>query len=157
MSQQGTRAFYQITETLKTQLLEDVNVNTVTFGNISDIDLSKQTMFPLSHIVVNTATFSPNIVNFNITILSMDIVNQSKDDVIDVFRGNNNEQDILNTQLAVQNRFISELRRGDLYTDKYQIEGAISTEPFTDRFEHLVAGWAVTFDITTFNDISVCN
>ena len=56
-----------------------------------------------------------------------------------------------------ENRFISELRRGDLYTDKYQIEGAISTEPFTDRFEHLVAGWAVTFDITTFNDISVCN
>ena len=60
-------------------------------------------------------------------------------------------------KLAVQNRFISELRRGDLYTDKYQIEGTISTEPFTDRFEHLVAGWAVTFDITTFNDISVCD
>ena len=30
MSQQGTRAFYQITQTIKNQLLEDVNVNTVT-------------------------------------------------------------------------------------------------------------------------------
>jgi hypothetical protein len=30
MSQQGIRGFYQITETIETQLLADVNVNTVT-------------------------------------------------------------------------------------------------------------------------------
>ncbi len=157
MSQQGTRAFYQVIETLKTQLLEDPNVNTVTFGNITDIDLSKQTMFPLSHIVINGATFSDNIVSFSVTLLSMDIVDQSKTPVTDIFRGNDNEQDILNTQLAVQNRFISELKRGDLFTDKYQVDGSVSCDPFTDRFEHLVAGWAASFNITTINDISICN
>jgi|TARA_R110000803_G_scaffold172986_1_gene235726 hypothetical protein len=157
MSQQGTRAFYQITETIKTQLLEDVNVNTVTFGNITDIDLSKQTMFPLSHIVVNNVSLDSKVVSFNVTVLSMDIVNQSKDEVVDVFRGNNNEQDILNSQLEVQNRLVSELKRGDLFTDQYQLQGTPSTEPFTDRFEHLVAGWALTFDIITANDISVCD
>lgn len=157
MSQQGTRAFYQIIETIKTQLLEDPNVNTVTFGNMSDIDLSKQTIFPLSHIVIEGATFSDNIVGFNITLLSMDIVNVSKEETVDIFRGNNNEQDILNTQLAVQNRCISELKRGDLFTDKYQLTGTVTCDPFTDRFEHLVAGWAATFSIETPNDISVCN
>ena len=50
MSQQGSRAFYQATETIKTQLLADVNVNTVTTGDISDVDLQKQTIFPLSQI-----------------------------------------------------------------------------------------------------------
>ena len=85
MSQQGTRAFYQITETIKNQLLEDVNVNTVTFGNITDIDLSKQTMFPLSHIVVNNVSFPNNTVSFNISVLSMDIVDQSKEREIDIF------------------------------------------------------------------------
>lgn len=45
MSQQGIRGFYQITETIETQLLADVNVNTVTTGDIFDIDLSKQIIF----------------------------------------------------------------------------------------------------------------
>lgn len=157
MSQQGTRAFYQITETIKNQLLEDVNVNTVTFGNITDIDLSKQTMFPLSHIVVNNVSFPDNTISFNISILSMDIVDQSKAEVVDVFTGNNNEQDILNTQLAVQNRLMLELKRGDLFTSQYQLNGVANCEPFTDRFEHLMAGWALTFDIIISNDISICD
>jgi hypothetical protein len=157
MSQQGTRAFYQITQTIKNQLLEDINVNTVTFGNITDIDLSKQTMFPLSHIIVNNVSFPNNTVSFNISILSMDIVNQSKEETTDIFIGNDNEQDILNTQLAVQNRLMIELKRGDLFTNQYQLEGVASCEPFTDRFEHLVAGWALTFEIVTSNDISICD
>jgi len=56
MSQTGIRGFYQLTETIKTQLLSDVNVNTVTTGDIFDIDLSKQSIFPLSHIVINSIT-----------------------------------------------------------------------------------------------------
>jgi hypothetical protein len=53
---QGIRGFYQLTETIKEQLLNDVNVNTVTTGDITEIDLSKQTIFPLSHIIVNNVT-----------------------------------------------------------------------------------------------------
>tara|TARA_X000001388_G_C2225215_1_gene120863 strand:- start:1108 stop:1581 length:474 start_codon:yes stop_codon:yes gene_type:complete len=157
MSQQGTRAFYQITETIKNQLLADVSVNTVTFGNITDIDLSKQTMFPLSHIIVNNVSFPDNTVSFNISILSMDIVDISKDETVDIFIGNNNEHDILNTQLEVQNRLMHEIKRGSLFSSKYQLEGVANCEPFTDRFEHQVAGWAMTFDLVTFNDISICD
>ena len=87
----------------------------------------------------------------------MDIVDMSKSETIDIFRGNNNEQDILNTQLAVQNRLAQELKRGDLFTSQYQLQGDPNCEPFTDRFEHQVAGWAMTFDLITFNDISVCD
>jgi len=157
MSQQGTRAFYQITEQIKTQLLADVNCNTVTFGNITDIDLSKQTIFPLSHIMVNNVSFPNNTINFNLTVMSMDIVDVSKDETTDIFRGNNNLQDVLNTQLEVQNRLIHELKRGDLFTSMYQVLGEPSTEVFTDRFENEIAGWAVTFDIITNNDISICD
>jgi len=45
MSQQGSRAFYQATETIKSQLLTDKNVNTVTTGDISDVDLQKANYF----------------------------------------------------------------------------------------------------------------
>ena len=51
---QGVRGYYQITDTLKTNLLLDENVNTVTTGDIFDVDLSKQTIFPLAHIVINS-------------------------------------------------------------------------------------------------------
>ena len=40
------KGFYQVTQVIKDQLLADVNVNTVTFGDITRIDLSKHTMFP---------------------------------------------------------------------------------------------------------------
>jgi hypothetical protein len=53
---QGIRGFYQLTEKIKEQLLNDVNCNTVTTGDITEIDLSKQTIFPLSHIIVNNVT-----------------------------------------------------------------------------------------------------
>ena len=51
MSNQGIRGFYQLTDTIKTNLLLDSNVNTVTTGDITEIDLSKQTIFPLAHII----------------------------------------------------------------------------------------------------------
>jgi hypothetical protein len=43
MSNQGIRGFYQLTETIKDNLLNDANVNTVTTGDITRLDLSKQT------------------------------------------------------------------------------------------------------------------
>ena len=49
------KGFYAITQTIKDQLLSDVDVNTVTTGDITRIDLGKQSMFPLSHIIVNNA------------------------------------------------------------------------------------------------------
>ena len=98
---QGVRGYYQITDTLKTNLLADENVNTVTTGDIFDVDLSKQTIFPLAHIVINSVSIQEQVLLFNVTVMAMDVVDQSKDEVTDIFRGNNNEQDILNTQLAL--------------------------------------------------------
>ena len=79
---QGIRGFYQLTETIKDQLLNDVNTNTVTTGDITEIDLSKQTIFPLAHIIVNNVTTQEQVLLFNITVMAMDIVNQSKENNI---------------------------------------------------------------------------
>ena len=151
------KGFYNVTQQLKTALAAEPFCNTVSFGNIDDIDLKKQTIFPLSHIIVNNATIGTNTILFNISILSMDIVDISKDEVTDVFVGNDNEQDVLNTQLALQSRVLTQLQRGELYTSLYQIEGDISCEPFVDRFENKLAGWAATFDVLVQNDMTVCS
>ena len=150
------KGFYQVTETIKNQLLADVNVNTVTTGDITRIDLSKQTMFPLSHLIVNNVGNEDNILRFSLSVLAMDVVNISKEEVVDIFIGNNNEQDILNTQLAVLNKLVQVLRGGTLHTDLYQLDGSPSFEPFYDRFENEMAGWALSFDVIIPNDISIC-
>jgi len=150
------KGFYQVTETIKNQLLADVNVNTVTTGDITRVDLSKQTIFPLSHLIVNSVTNEDNVLRFNLSVLSMDIVDISKEAVVDIFRGNNNEQDVLNTQLAVLNKLVQVLRGGTLFQDLYQLDGSPSFEPFYDRFENEMAGWALTFDVIINNDITIC-
>lgn len=157
MSNRGVRAFYLLTDKLKDSLIGDENVNTVTTGDITDIDLSKQTIFPLSHIIVNTATFQSNIWIMNVSVLCMDIVDQSKIETTDLFVGNNNEQDILNTQLAVLNNLLQGLSRGTIYDDLYQLQGSPVCEPFYDRFEHQLTGWSCTFDMALKNDIDICS
>ena len=156
MSNQGVRGFYQLTETIKTQLLLDINVNTVTTGDISDINLNKQDIFPLSHIIVNNVVVNEQTLDFNISILSSDIVNQSKLETVDIFTGNNDVQNILNTQLAVLNKVIQKLRMGNLHTDMYQLDGSPSLDPFYDRFENQLAGWTATMNIKIYNDIYIC-
>ena len=148
--------FYRVLDTIKDTLQADTNCNTVTYGDITQIDLSKQTIFPLSHIIVNSVTSGENIMTFNLSILAMDIVDVNKDEVTDIFVGNDNEQDVLNTQLTVLNKVIQKLRIGSLYSDKYQVQGDVSLEPFRDRFENQIAGWTATMDIIIENDVNVC-
>jgi hypothetical protein len=152
----GIRGFYLLTDLIKEQLLSDEDVNTVTFGDITEVDLYKQSIFPLSHLVVNSVTSAENTLSFNISILSMDIVDQSKEETTDRFVGNNNEQDVFNTQLTVLNKLIQRLRIGTLYRDLYQVVGDVTLEPFKDRFENELAGWTATFDVMIQNDIDIC-
>ena len=156
MSQQGVRGFYQLTSTIEQQLLADVNTNTVSIGDISKVNLNKQDIFPLAHMIVNNVTVEENVLRFNISILACDIVDQSKEETTDRFTGNDNEQDILNTQLAVLNRLIQRLRMGSLHTDMYQLDGNPSLTPFMDRFENNLAGWSADMDILIYNDIYIC-
>jgi len=156
MSQTGIRGFYLLTETIKDQLLGDVNVNTVTTGDIYDIDLAKQSIFPLSHIIINNVTTQEQVLTFNISVLAMDIVDESKEATTDIFRGNNNEQDVLNTQLAVLNKLVMVLRKGTLYNDQYQLDGDATLEPFYERFDNRLAGWSATFNVFVKNDIDIC-
>ena len=156
MSNQGVRGFYRLTQAIKDELLKDKNVNTVTTGDITDVNLNKQDMFPLSHIIINSVIDEEQVLRFNISILACDIVNQSKLLTVDRFTGNNDVQDILNTQLGVLNRLTQRLRKGTLYTEMYQLDGSPSLQPFYDRFENQLAGWTITMDVMIYNDIYIC-
>ena len=152
----GAFAYYDVLEKLKNNLLSDVNINTVTEGDITQVNLNKQDIFPLSHIMVNSVAENGQIMTFNVSVMAMDIVDVSKAETLDIFRGNDNEQDVLNTQLAVLNKFLQQLRKGNLHFDGYHLESSVNLEPFRDRFENQVAGWVATFSLVVMNNIDVC-
>lgn len=147
--------YYDILEDLRAELIASPFVNTVTEGSLFDVDLNKQTIFPLSHITVNNVIIEERTLTFNMSVIAMDIVDISKSQTTDVFRGNDNEQDVLHTQLAVCQRLAASLLRGTL-ADKYEIIGTPNCEPFTERFENLLAGWTMTVDIVVANEMSIC-
>ena len=90
--------YYNLLNALKVHLTADPIVNTVTQGDIFKVDLNKQTIFPLAHIIVNSVTFEDNIQRVNVSVLCMDVVDISKQATTDIFEGNDNELDVLHTQ-----------------------------------------------------------
>jgi hypothetical protein len=148
--------YYDLLYGLKTHFDSDAIVNTITQGDIFQVDLSKQTIFPLTHIMVNSSTLSDNTITFNVSILAMDIVDVSTSEVTDLFEENSNELDVLNTQHAVLNRAFQQMLHGTLWDSKYVIEGEPTCEPFTERFENLLAGWTMTFDVVVPNEMTIC-
>ena len=148
--------YYDITTTLRTELENDPLINKVSKGGLDDIANWKKQEYALAHLIVNNCTPDQSSLVYNVSIICMDIVDVSKDETTDKFIGNDNEDDVLNSMLTVLVRFYERLRRGDLFSDLYQIGSSVTIEPFTDRFEDKVAGWTITLDIIVPNGVSIC-
>jgi len=149
--------FYDILDKIKERLRANPNVFSVTYGDITKVDLDKTTIFPLSHLNISNATIKEHTISFTLQLLCVDIVDYNKNvSPDDEFYGNDNMQDILNTQLQVVNDVVSQLRRGTLFTNELQVVEDVSVQPFMDRFENELAGWGADILIEMPNDISIC-
>jgi hypothetical protein len=113
--------YYKITEVLRDEILKDGIINNVSQGDIFNVDINKPTIFPLGHIVINTATQSEsgNTNIFNVSVLLMDVCDINKAEPYDLFYDNDNEADIFNSQFENANRLLMSLRRGNLYDMGY--------------------------------------
>lgn len=154
---QGARSYIDVIEILRDTALSNKNINTFTVGDISEVDLNKQTIFPLAHTIVNTAQFSSTIITYNITVLFMDIVHSDSTENEPTIYSTDNENYVLNTMLNAGNHITDVFNSGDLNDGNTRImRETVVAEPFKDRFENLVAGWAFTFQVETRNNINRC-
>jgi hypothetical protein len=138
--------YYQILETIASQLKADMFCKTVTSGSIFNIALNKQDIYPISHIVVNSFREEGTAFAYNLSVISMDLVNDD----------DSNEQDVIHTQSMVGIRLVELLKRGNLFDNKFQLLGGANYEFFRDRFEDKVAGCTATFDVLIPNDMTIC-
>lgn len=142
------RQVYTVIEKLNDKLKENGITNTVTFGDILEVDLDKTTIYPLSHISMGDVVFSDRIITATIQLFCLDVVDKSNEATDEaLIYGDDNLQDVLNTQLQVVNDIQQELRRGGLFTDQMQLTTDITASPFLDNFENQLAGWAATIEI----------
>jgi len=147
--------YFKVIDDIKAAVVAEPFINTVTQGDITDIDLNKITLFPLCHIQVSNATVQPNVITIQFNILLMDIVDHSKNDSSDDIRGNNNEMDVLNNQLNIASRLEALVRRHSNW-ETYELGSSFSCEPFSERFDNNLAGWSVDFTITIQNGMTNC-
>lgn len=147
------RQVYTVIEKMKNKIKDNGITNTVTFGDILEVDLDKTTIYPLSHISIGDVIFNTGIATVTLQVFCLDIVDKTNDLTDeDLIFGNDNLQDVLNTQLSVVNDLQQELRRGSLFTDLLQITTEVTASPFLDNFENQLAGWSVTFNIEMANN-----
>lgn len=154
------KEYYNLIDNIYTYLSGNNNINTVTYGDIFDVDLAKQTIFPLAHIIINDVTFSDHFMTFSMNVICMDVVDETKEDKQqrNSIYGSDNKQDILNSMLSVVNGLQSSLRRGGMNDNNYEINDSPTATQFEDRFENLLAGWSLTLNVEIpNNDMALIN
>ena len=142
-------------DTLKQLGTNHYQIKTVTTGDIFEIDLEKNTLYPLMHINPINAVAQNNQMTLSFQVFVMDIV----------FPDESNEQEVLSDCLSICNDLIGTLKNGEsLYLSNasqgespaYFTEGDVTIEPFTERFDNSVSGWVFTLPIIIENDYNTC-
>ena len=149
--------FLNITEKIKDALLAEDFTNTVTYGDLFEVDLNKKTIFPLAHFNIDNITFNGATNTYNINILFIEIEDVNKEDSNDLMRGHTNLHFLYSEQLHQCNKIVEQAFRGDLWDNQIQlIEGSANAQPFKERFENLLCGWALSFQILVPSNVSIC-
>ena len=147
---------YDIIDALKQQGEASPFINTVTVGDITQVDLDKQSIFPLFHITLDTAEVSDNMVEFNVKLLVADLVDYSTSDDNDSSYENEHTEHILNTQLQSIIGIVTGFTKGAQRDLGLQVDDNYTCTPFVDRFENVLAGWESEITIKTPNTFSNC-
>ena len=148
---------YNILEEVENHFRNEVNINSVKFGVFNETDLKKQTLFPLCQFNISEVTYVGRTVDFTLSMMVLDEVDESKD-YDGSFAGATNLQDVLNTQAMVINKLVESLRgtRGKLSEQQFVLNNDPQAEYLYEEFENKLAGWGVNIEISTPNDITIC-
>jgi hypothetical protein len=147
-------------------------IETVSVGDIYEIDMSKDTLFPLMHInPVNVTTGESELI-YNFQIFLADLVSEKDnwqtyqaEQLTKLLDFKNNEQEVYNQQLAIAVDIISMLRHStqqslagvnDINQAIYYTQDQFTIEPFSERFDNLLCGYVFNIGVKVMNDFSSC-
>ncbi len=147
---------FNVLDTLKAEAEALEFINTVTIGDASQVDLDRDTTFPLCHIQLENSTIDTNSVEFTIKIACIDVVDHTKEDNSDSNYQNKHIDYILNTQHNSIGTLITQFMRGSLRDQQLQVDEAFSCTPIYEEYENILVGWEGDLVIKTQNKFSIC-
>ena len=167
------KTYLNLVNTLRTLGTNHHFIKTTTVGDIYDVDLSKETIFPLLHINPVSVKTGYSQLTYNFQIFVCDLVSEKKDWEEENFVPNysvtsknlTNEIDVYNDTLQTCLDIVSIFRNSkwqaaqttDINAPEYFTEGEFSFEPFTERFDNLLTGWVFQMNVVVHNDFSSCD
>lgn len=149
------KTYNNVIDTLKCVGENHYQIQAVTSGDIWEIDLDKNTLFPLLHINTINVEASKSQLQFNFQLVVADLVEPNEA----------NEQEVLSDTLSILLDVVSIFRRGEsLYhyntthgeEARYWTADDFSFEPFTERFDNALSGWVVNIPIVVEYPYDTC-
>ena len=150
----NNKTYNNVINTLKNLGNTHFQISTTTVGDIFDIDLEKNTNYPLMHLnPVNVQTRRTELV-YNFQVFIMDLVEPDA----------SNEQEVYSDVLQICIDIISILSNSefqaqlslDINAPVYFAEGDFTLEPFKERFDQSVTGWVFNLGVTVQNSFQSC-
>ena len=142
---------YDIIDKLKETGEALPSIRTITFGNLEDVDIKRQTIFPLIHIVPGTATLNGSTISWAFQIHAMDLIDFNKADLNDMddpFHGTDNMQDVLSDMVQQLSIMVDKIKRGASF-GTYEIVGSQTMTPFFDKTGNSLAGYTLSVTINS--------
>jgi hypothetical protein len=154
--------YYSFLRFFNNVLLSHPNVTTFTVNEVEDIDLKKQTLFPLAHLVTETMLLNEGKMTYTFTLMVADRVaatnresSGSDNRLIKTYRGVDNTVDVINTaQMTVADVF-AYIKRNTQAMD-FTINNDILITPFVEKGPNIIAGVEAQFIVDVPFDVNAC-
>ncbi len=152
--------YYNVLDYFKTIMINHPSISDVSQGPIDNVDNFQFPKYPIGNVVIINAIFGASTTTYEIQLLIADKVknknnesdNRTNEQLVPYY-GVDDVVDIHANTLSILNDLISFTQYS---VEAFEIDGDITLEPFADRFNNGLAGWAATFSLITHNDIPRC-
>lgn len=150
-------SYFKLIEALRLVFEADTRIKTITEGDIDDLDLYRQNIPAMAHIIVSDGTMKDNLNTYDVLIQCVDIVSENNNITSEKFKGNDNRQEVFNDMDNVLRRAYMTFKR-DAVADNINVLGDASISKILEETtQNRLAGWAATFQVEVPNDlINIC-
>ena len=152
--------YYNLINFFAEYMAQHPSIISVSTEEIEEFDKREFPVYPVANVIIPSTRFGTTTTDYEIQIIVADKIKNNNNES----DGRTNEQtisyygvndlmDIWSNTLAIVNDITSFIQRG---VTNFDINGAINCKQFEERFDNGLAGWVVTFTLTTHNDKNRC-
>ena len=152
--------YYNVLDYFRTIMVNHPSLSDVSQGDLGDVDNRAFPSYPLGNIQIIGAEFQPSSTDYRILLIVADKIKNKNNESADrtnaqiiPFYEVDDTVDIHANTLSIMNDLLSFTQYS---VEAFQINSSIGLEPFADRFNNGLAGWAATFTLTTHNNRDRC-